>query len=100
MRKMRVLALVREGLVPPASLDGYGDKEIAEWKMEFDVITSLRELGHEVQVLGVFDDLSPIRQAIRKDKPNIVFMLADDQSWAGTSVQPHPSVPAAGALPS
>lgn len=34
-----------------------------------------------------------------QQRPNIVFMLADDQSWAGSSVQPHPDVPPASALP-
>lgn len=27
------------------------------------------------------------------DQPNIVFMLADDQSWGGTSVAMHPDLP-------
>lgn len=78
MRRLRVLALVREGLVPPDKLEGYSDKEIAEWKSEFDVITSLREMGHDVRTVGVFDDLGPIRQAIRDWSPRIAFMLLEE----------------------
>ena len=78
MKNQRVLALVREGLVPPESLEGYSDKEIAEWKAEFDVISTLRQSGHEVQPLGVFDDLAPIRDAIKTFEPDIVFMLLEE----------------------
>ena len=54
---MRVLVLVHEDLVPPDTLEGYSDKEIQEWKTEYDVITTLREMGHDVRTLGVRDDL-------------------------------------------
>ncbi len=30
--------------------------------------------------------------ADQRDKPNIIFMMADDQSWEGTSVPMHPSI--------
>ena len=51
MKKMRVLVLVREGLIPPDTLDGHSEKEIAEWKVEFDVISTLKEMRHQVGVL-------------------------------------------------
>jgi D-alanine-D-alanine ligase len=78
MRKLRILVLVREGLVPPDSLDGYTNKEIAEWKSEFDVISALKNLGHDVRPIGVFDDLAPIRQTIRDWSPHITFMLLEE----------------------
>ncbi len=78
MKQLRVLALVNEDLVPPESLEGKTDKEIDEWKTEFDVITTLREMGHEVEVLGVSDDLTPIRRAIVQRKPQIAFNLLEE----------------------
>jgi len=78
MRRLRVLALVNENLVPPESMEGSSDKEIDEWKTEFDVITTLREMGHQVQVLGLSDDLSPIRKAIVQSDPHIVFNLLEE----------------------
>ncbi|NIL99031.1 MAG: D-alanine--D-alanine ligase [Planctomycetales bacterium] len=84
MKKMRILVLVREGLVPPESIEGRDDKEIAPWKMEFDVISTLQDLGHQVQALGVFDDLGPIRQAILEWKPHIAFMLLEEFHGVGT----------------
>ena len=44
MRKVRVLALVHDHLVPPRDTKGIDVRE-AEWKMEFDVIETLREIG-------------------------------------------------------
>ena len=84
MKKMRVLALVREGLVPPDSIEGLDDKDIAEWKVEYDVVTTLRDLGHEVRPIGVFDDLAPIRNQIQQWQPHIVFMLLEEFHGVGT----------------
>ncbi|QDV27093.1 D-alanine--D-alanine ligase family protein [Aureliella helgolandensis] len=78
MRQLRVLALVNENLVPPDSMEGKSEREIDEWKTEFDVITTLKELGHQVEVLGLSDDLSPIRNAIHKSKPHIAFNLLEE----------------------
>jgi D-alanine-D-alanine ligase len=78
MRQLRVLALVSENLVPPESMEGKTDKEIDEWKTEYDVITTLREMGHQVQVLGLSDDLTPLRHAIVKFKPQVAFNLLEE----------------------
>ncbi len=78
MRQLRVLALVSENLVPPDSMEGSTDKEIDEWKTEYDVITTLREMGHHVEVLGLSDDLTPLRNAIVKSKPHVAFNLLEE----------------------
>lgn len=77
MRKLRVLALVHEALVPPDDLTGV-DLATVEWKTEFDVISTLRELEHEVQVVGVRSDLTVIRNAIDEWKPHIAFNLLEE----------------------
>lgn len=78
MKQLRVLALVNENLVPPESMEGCTDKEIDEWKTEYDVITTLREMGHQVEVLGLSDDLTPIRKSIKKTSPQIAFNLLEE----------------------
>jgi len=74
--KRRILALVHEHLVPPEDTTGIDILE-AEWKMEYDVIETLREMGHEVRVLGVNDDLAGIRPAAGFFEPHIVFNLME-----------------------
>jgi len=78
MTKLRVLVLVRDGHVPPETLNGVSDEELFPWKAEFDVCETLRNLGHEVLPLGVYDDLAPIRVALTEFKPDITFMMLEE----------------------
>ena len=43
MKKMRTLVVMHESLVPPENLEGHTDKEIEEWRTEYDVTTTLRK---------------------------------------------------------
>jgi D-alanine-D-alanine ligase len=76
MKRLRVLALVDDGLVPPEDTEGV-DTLTAPWKTEFDVIETLGEEGHEVRVLGVGAELAPIRRAIDEFRPEIAFNLIE-----------------------
>ena len=60
--RMRIVALVHRHLIPPATIPEGTDPAAAPWRTEYDVITTLRRLGHEVQPLGVHDDLGDIRR--------------------------------------
>src|SRR5687767_6126183 len=82
MKKFRVLALVHDHLVPPDDTTGIDILE-AEWKMEYDVIVTLRESGHQVRVLGVHDDLLAIRRVVEEFSPQIVFNLME--AFAGVT---------------
>lgn len=75
MRKLRVLVLMHEELVPPESLEGMDERDVMQVAMEYDVRHALGEIGHEVRVLGVKDELGPIRSAIQEWKPHITFNL-------------------------
>ena len=77
MRKLRILALVDERLKPPENPRS-SDLTTAEWKMEYDVIATLTNNGHEVNTLGVGSDLGAIRQAIDEQSPHVVFNLLED----------------------
>jgi len=78
MSKLKVLVLVRDGHVPPETLEGISKKELDAWKAEFDVCETLRRLGHEILPIGVYDDLAPIRQALRDFQPDITFMMLEE----------------------
>ena len=77
MKKLRLLALMDEALVPPDDVQGVDVSEV-EWKTEFDVVSTLRELGHEVQCLGVGSDLGVIRNSLNELQPQAVFNLLED----------------------
>jgi len=78
MKKVRALVVVHASLVPPKTLEGHTEKEIEEWRTEYDVMTSLERRGHEVIVLGVLDSLTDLRTAIAEWKPDIVFNLLEE----------------------
>ncbi len=76
MKKSRVLALVHLELKPPDDPARYNTG--VEWKMEFDVIDTLRHLGHEVEVLGLDDDLSILGAVVERVRPQVLFNLLED----------------------
>jgi D-alanine-D-alanine ligase len=76
VKPLRVLALVHDHLVPPEDTTGIDILE-AEWKMEYDVIETLREQAHEVRVLGINDNLGGIRPTAGLFKPHIVLNLLE-----------------------
>jgi len=78
MKKLRVAVLMHPTLVPPPSLDGHSEKEIYTWKTEYDVVSTLRGLGHEVEPLGVQDELGPIRDLHKQWQPHCFFNLLEE----------------------
>ena len=54
------------------------DKEFIPWKTEFDVVTTLKEMGHHVLILGLdesFDELEDLLDSIKID---LVFNLIEE----------------------
>ena len=78
MRRLRALVVMHASLVPPESLEGHSEKEIEEWRTEFDVTTTLRTRGHDVRCIGVLDSLTELRSAIADWQPDIVFNLLEE----------------------
>src|ERR1700724_4623811 len=78
MRRLRTLVVVHASLVPPETLEGHSDKEIEEWRTEYDVTTALRKLSHDVRCIGVLDSLTELRGAIADWQPDIVFNLLEE----------------------
>lgn len=77
MKPQRILALVHKGLEPPDQKVDRATAQQAEWRMEYDVVRTLRTLGHEVNVIGVHDDLTPIRATMDEFRPTITFNLME-----------------------
>ncbi|NGZ96443.1 MAG: D-alanine--D-alanine ligase [Nitrospira sp. WS110] len=79
MKPLRVLVLVHEDLLPPDTVEGV-DLSTAEWRTEYEVVHTLREIGHEVCPLGVQHELAVIRQTVDDWKPHIAFNLLEEFS--------------------
>jgi D-alanine-D-alanine ligase len=77
-KKLRVMVLCHEDLVPPDSIDGLTPKEIAPFKTEWDVISTLKKMGHEVSPVGVYNNLGVIGNALIEYKPQVAFNLLEE----------------------
>jgi D-alanine-D-alanine ligase len=76
-KRLRVLVLVHEDLVPPNDLQGIDVAQV-EWKMEFDVIETLGLMGHAIEVVGLRSDLTVLDRALRRFQPDVLFNLLED----------------------
>src|ERR1051325_11882559 len=77
-KKLRVMVLCHEDLVPPDSIEGLTPKEVAPYKTEWDVISTLKKIGHEVYPVGVYNNLGVIGNALLEHKPHVAFNLLEE----------------------
>jgi D-alanine-D-alanine ligase len=70
-----VLVLCHDTLVPPRGARGYSRRAPPEWRTEFDVARTLRELGHRVEIAGVQHDIEELLAAVRAFRPDVAFNL-------------------------
>jgi D-alanine-D-alanine ligase len=77
VNKLRVLALMHRHLMPPDTIEEGTDITAAPWRTEYDVVSTLTAMGHEVRPLPVHDDLGDIRRASEEWKPHISFNLLE-----------------------
>lgn len=78
MRKRRIILLCHQDFIPPDTLPDEPSNGMEPWRTEFDVASHLRAMGHEVNVVGVHDDLGVIRRAIEEHRPHIAFNLTEE----------------------
>ena len=78
MKRLRILVLMHADLVPPEPPPLGQNVTDAAWKTEYDVVSTLRTLGHDVKPLGVKSDLGVLRAAIEDWKPHIAFNLLEE----------------------
>ena len=88
MKRRRILLLVHPQLIPPEDIDGLTEKEIDAFRCEYNVYSTLRNLGHDVRVLGVLDRLAELREAVKEWQPHVAFNLLQEFSGI-TSYDPY-----------
>jgi D-alanine-D-alanine ligase len=78
MKRLRVLVLMHPDLVPPEDAATMAPEARFDFKTEWDVVRTLRGIGHDVQMLGVRDELLPIRNSVAGFRPDVVFNLLEE----------------------
>ncbi len=74
---LRVLLLMDRDSVPPANHAELPEDERHKYRAEIDVHAHLLKLGHEVRPLGIYDDLTPLRDTIAELKPQVAFNMTE-----------------------
>jgi D-alanine-D-alanine ligase len=64
--------------MPPESIEPGTEIEKQPWRTEYDVITTLKAMGHEVYPVGLQSDLAVISQAREEHKPHVAFNLLEE----------------------
>lgn len=70
---------MHESLIPPPKVKKNNfDRDTTEWKTEFDILDTLKKLGHDVNPVGVISDLKVIKDKIDQFNPHIIFNLLEE----------------------
>lgn len=77
-KKLRVLVLMHEDLMPPEDAAGLPQSKVDATKTEYDILWALGELGHEAYPVGVDDDLEVLRAALEEIEPHITFNVIEE----------------------
>jgi D-alanine-D-alanine ligase len=64
--------------MPPEAIPDGVEKEKQLWRTEYDVISTLKAMDHEVMPVGLASDLAVIAKAREEHKPHIAFNLLED----------------------
>lgn len=83
MKKYKVLLMVHETLVPPTDLRGLTEADIEECRTEYNIYSTLLNLGHDVRAVGIGDRLTELRETINEWQPHVVFNLLEEFSGIG-----------------
>ena len=77
-KSLRILLLCHRDLVPPEDEAAATEDVLEETETERDVLRALRALGHKVEVVGLYDELTPLREAVRRFRPHLAFNLLEE----------------------
>ena len=70
--------LLSQQLMPPETIPEGVEKEKQPWRTEYDVISTLKSMGHDVYPVGLQSDLAVISKAREEHRPHVAFNLLED----------------------
>lgn len=80
---MRILLLCHLDFKPPKGTRTPYIVENALWRTEYYVREALLGLGHEVEVCCISHELNPLRDQLKRWKPDIIFNLVEEFAGEG-----------------
>ena len=77
MRKLKVLLLFDSPSAKPRGYDFKEEFKEADWATEDEIHRTLKKSGHDVRLLGLYNDIHPLLDEIKERRPDVVFNLAE-----------------------
>lgn len=77
MKKLKVLLLFDSPYFKPRGYDFAKEFKDLDWGTESDIYNALTANGHQVNLLGLFNDINILLDEIRENKPDIIFNAAE-----------------------
>jgi len=77
MKKLKVLLLFDSPHFRPRGYDFKEEFKDEDWFIEQEIFEALKSNGHQVTLLGLYNDISILIEEIKENKPDIVFNLAE-----------------------
>ena len=76
-KKLKVLLVFESPYKTERGYDFAKEFKEPDWDTQLNVYEALKENGHEVGLLGVFDDINVLVEEIRQNKPDVVFNIME-----------------------
>lgn len=74
---MRILVIFDSGANYPADYDYSEEFSQEDWFTEAAVIETLTLMGHNVEFMGLHDDVAPLYKGLSENRPDVVFNLTE-----------------------
>lgn len=76
-KKLKILMLFDTAGTPPADQDFSQELKTEDWETEAHVIEALKKLGHEIRMVGIYDEPGLILEEVKNHPPDVVFNLTE-----------------------
>ena len=77
MKKLKVLLLFDSPYFTPRGYDFKKEFKDLDWGSESDIYNALIANGHQVSLLGLFNDINILLEEVRENKPDVIFNAAE-----------------------
>lgn len=77
-RSLKVLILFDGPVAPPRGHDYAEELKRPDWACEAQIVDALRALGHQIRMITVADDVVPLIDEIRENRPDVAFNLLEE----------------------
>lgn len=75
--KLKVLVVFDTAGTPPADQNFSEEFKTYEWKTEAEVVRVLKKMGHEVHMVGIYEEMDILYEKIKEVGPDVIFNLME-----------------------